>query len=43
MDGNCIYQANNDMCPLGVNPRKKKKEANLRREQNVFLISVMVK
>jgi hypothetical protein len=26
MDGNCIYQANDDMCPLGVNPQKKKKE-----------------
>jgi hypothetical protein len=27
MDGNCIYQANDDMCPLGVNPQKKKRDA----------------
>jgi hypothetical protein len=26
MDGNCIHQENNDMCPLGVNPKKQKKE-----------------
>ena len=25
MDGNCIYQANNDMCPLGVNPKRRGK------------------
>jgi len=24
MNGNCIYQANNDVCPLGVNPKQKK-------------------
>jgi len=23
MNGNCIYQENNDMCPLGVKPTKK--------------------
>jgi hypothetical protein len=23
MNGNCIYQANADVCPLGVNPKKK--------------------
>ena len=25
MDGNCIYQANNDMCPLGVAPKREAK------------------